>query len=164
MDGQKDKWRAGRASGSNIIPSTTGAAKAVSKVIPALEGKLTGMAFRVPVTNVSCVDLTFKTTQKTSYEEISKAIKKASESSLKGILGYTEDEVVSSDFMTDSHSSIFDKGAGMELNSNFFKVVSWYDNEWGYSNRMLDLVDYISKNWLIIFLYNLIMLFKVLRK
>lgn len=146
MDGQKDKWRAGRASGSNIIPSTTGAAKAVSKVIPALEGKLTGMAFRVPVTNVSCVDLTFKTTQKTSYEEISKAIKKASESSLKGILGYTEDEVVSSDFMTDSHSSIFDKGAGMELNSNFFKVVSWYDNEWGYSNRMLDLVDYISKN------------------
>ena len=130
---------------NNIIPTTTGAAKAVGKVLPELNGKLTGMAFRVPTVNVSCVDLTFRTDKETSYEEICRVIKNESEGRLNGVLGYTEDEVVSQDFMTDERSSIFDKGAGIELGNNFFKVVSWYDNEWGYSNRMLDLVKYISK-------------------
>ena len=145
VDGTSHKdWRAGRASSVNIIPSTTGAAKAVAKVIPDLKGKLTGMAFRVPNVDVSVVDLTFKTEKETSYEEICKKIKEASEGSMKGILGYTDDEVVSSDFVHDSRSSIFDAKAGIGLNSSFFKVVSWYDNEWGYSNRMVDLANIVA--------------------
>jgi len=136
--GGKD-WRAGRAAGANIIPSTTGAAKAVGKVIPSLKGKLTGMAFRVPTTDVSVVDLTVKLDKEATYEEICKKMKEASEGSLKGILGYTEDEVVSSDFIHDPRSSIFDAKAGIQLNSKFVKVVAWYDNEWGYSNRLVDL-------------------------
>ena len=147
VDGPSVKdWRAGRAAGANIIPSTTGAAKAVTKVIPELKGKLTGMAFRVPTTDVSVVDLTFKTEKETTYDEICKAIKKSSENEMKGILGYTDEDVVSSDFIHDSRSSIFDAKAGIGLNSNFFKVVSWYDNEWGYSCRMLDMADLITKN------------------
>ena len=146
VDGASHKdWRAGRASGCNIIPSTTGAAKAVAKVIPELKGKLTGMAFRVPTTDVSVVDLTFKTEKETTYEDICKAVKASSENEMKGVLGYTNDEVVSSDFIHDPRSSIFDAKAGIGLNSNFFKVVSWYDNEWGYSNRMLDMASVISK-------------------
>lgn len=141
VDGPSKKdFRGGRGAAQNIIPASTGAAKAVTLAIPELKGKLTGMAFRVPTPNVSAVDLTFKTEKATSYKEICEVMKKASESELKGILGYTEDDVVSSDFITDSHSSIFDAGAGIELNSNFFKVVSWYDNEWGYSSRMVDLI------------------------
>lgn len=144
VDGSSIKdWRAGRAAGANIIPSTTGAAKAVTKVIPELKGKLTGMAFRVPTTDVSVVDLTFKTEKATSYEEICKTMKLASENEMKGILGYTEDEVVSADFIHDPRSSIFDAKAGIGLNANFFKVVSWYDNEWGYSNRMVDMANVI---------------------
>lgn len=146
VDGHSKKdWRAGRAASINIIPASTGAAKAVTKVIPSLKGKITGMAFRVPTANVSCVDLTFKTDKKTSYKEICEAMKFASENELKGILGYTQDEVVSSDFMSDPRSSIFDAKAGIELNSQFFKVVSWYDNEMGYSTRMIDLANYIAK-------------------
>jgi len=146
VDGPSTKdWRGGRAAGVNIIPSSTGAAKAVTKVIPALKGKLTGMAFRVPTANVSCVDLTFKTEKKTSYKEICDVIKKASEGELKDILGYTEDMVVSMDFMTDSRSSIFDAKAGIELNPQFFKVVSWYDNEFGYASRMIDLANHVAK-------------------
>lgn len=141
VDGPSKKdLRGGRGAPQNIIPSSTGAAKAVTLVLPELKGKLTGMAFRVPTPDVSVVDLTFKTAKATSYKEICAAMKKASEGELKGILAYTEDEVVSSDFIGDAHSSIFDAGAGIELNSNFFKVVSWYDNEWGYSNRMIDLI------------------------
>ena len=141
VDGPSRKdMRGGRGAGQNIIPSSTGAAKAVTLVLPELKGRLTGMAFRVPTPNVSVVDLTFKTEKATSYAEICAAMKEASLDSMKGILGYTEDDVVSSDFITDSHSSIFDAKAGIELNANFFKVVSWYDNEWGYSNRMLDLI------------------------
>jgi len=142
--GGKD-WRAGRAAGVNIIPASTGAAKAVTKVIPELKGKLTGMAFRVPTVNVSCVDLTVKLSKETDYESICKTIKSASENELKGILGYTSEEVVSCDFNGDPRSSIFDEQAGIGLNSTFFKLVSWYDNEWGYSNRMLDLANYIHK-------------------
>jgi glyceraldehyde 3-phosphate dehydrogenase len=141
--GGKD-WRAGRAAGANIIPSTTGAAKAVGKVIPELKGKLTGMAFRVPTVNVSVVDLTVKLTNDASYEQICAKIKEASETSMKGILGYTEDEVVSQDFNDSPLSSIFDANAGIALNSKFVKVVSWYDNEWGYSNRMADLAYYAA--------------------
>lgn len=141
--GGKD-WRAGRASGANIIPSTTGAAKAVGKVIPSLKGKLTGMAFRVPTTDVSVVDLTVKLEKDATYEEICAKMKEASNGSLKGILGYTEDEVVSSDFIHDPRSSIFDAKAGIMLNSKFVKVVSWYDNEWGYSNRLVDLATYMA--------------------
>lgn len=141
--GGKD-WRAGRASGANIIPSTTGAAKAVGKVIPSLKGKLTGMAFRVPTTDVSVVDLTVKLDKDATYEEICAKMKEASQGSLKGILGYTEDEVVSSDFTTDPRSSIFDAKAGIMLNSKFVKLVSWYDNEWGYSNRLVDLATYMA--------------------
>ena len=141
--GGKD-WRAGRATGANIIPASTGAAKAVGKVIPELNGKLTGMAFRVPTVNVSVVDLTVKLNKETSYDDICAKIKEASEGSMKGILGYTTEEVVSSDFMTDARSSIFDAGAGIMLNSKFAKVVSWYDNEWGYSNRMVDLAHYMA--------------------
>jgi glyceraldehyde 3-phosphate dehydrogenase (phosphorylating) len=127
----------------NIIPSTTGAARAVGLVCPEVKGKLTGMSFRVPVAAVSVVDLTFKTTKDTSYDEISAAMKRASQTYLKGIMDYTEDEVVSSDFLHNSASSIYDKGAGIELNKRFFKLVSWYDNEWGYSCRIADLVKYV---------------------
>jgi len=142
--GGKD-WRAGRAAGANIIPSSTGAAKAVGKVIPELNGKLTGMAFRVPTTDVSVVDLTVRLGADASYDEIKQRMKAASEEGpLKGILGYTEDEVVSCDFTTDPRSSIFDAGAGIALSPRFVKVVSWYDNEWGYSNRMVDLAHFMA--------------------
>jgi len=140
----KKDWRGGRAAAGNIIPSSTGAAKAVGKVIPELNGKLTGMAFRVPTLNVSVVDLTVKLVKPASYDAIKKAMKDASEGELKGILGYTEDDVVSSDFMTDPRTSIFDAGAGISLNDNFVKVVSWYDNEWGYSNKLLDLIAHMD--------------------
>ena len=141
VDGPSKKdWRGGRGAAQNIIPSSTGAAKAVALVLPELKGKLTGMALRVPTPDVSVVDLTFKTDKATSYKEICAAMKAASEGAMAGILGYTEDEVVSTDFQGDRRSSIFDAGAGMELNSNFFKVVAWYDNEWGYSNRVVDLM------------------------
>jgi glyceraldehyde 3-phosphate dehydrogenase len=141
VDGPSKKdWRGGRGAAQNIIPSSTGAAKAVALVLPELKGKLTGMAFRVPTPDVSVVDLTFKTEKSTSYKEICAAMKAAAEGSLAGVLGYTDEEVVSTDFQGDRHSSIFDAGAGIELNSNFFKVVAWYDNEWGYSNRVVDLM------------------------
>jgi glyceraldehyde 3-phosphate dehydrogenase len=141
VDGPSRKdWKGGRSAAINIIPSTTGAAKAVALVCPEVKGKLTGMSFRVPTPTVSVVDLTVKTTKATSYKEICAAMKKASETYLKGVLAYTEDEVVSSDFIHDTHSSIFDAGSGIELNANFFKLVSWYDNEWGYSNRCVDLL------------------------
>src|SRR5215470_14374461 len=145
VDGPSKKdWKGGRSAAINTIPSTTGAAKAVGLVCPEVKGKLTGMAFRVPTPTVSCVDLTVRTVKETTYADISAAMKKASETYLKGILGYTTDEVVSSDFIHDSHSSIFDAGSGIELNSRFFKLVSWYDNEWGYSNRCIDLLRYIA--------------------
>jgi glyceraldehyde 3-phosphate dehydrogenase len=145
VDGPSKKdWKGGRSAAINIIPSTTGAARAVGLAIPEVKGKLTGMAFRVPTPTVSVVDLTFKTAKDTSYDEIKAAMKKASETYLKGILAYTEDEVVSSDFIHDAASSIFDAGSGIGLNSRFFKLVSWYDNEWGYSNRCVDLVKYIA--------------------
>ncbi len=145
VDGPSMKdWRGGRAAAGNIIPSSTGAAKAVGKVIPALKGKLTGMAFRVPTLNVSVVDLTCRLEKSTSYEEICAAMKAASEGELKGMLGYTEDEVVSSDFNGDARTSIFDAKAGIMLNANFVKVVSWYDNEWGYSNKVVDLINYMD--------------------
>lgn len=144
VDGPSKKdWKGGRAAAQNIIPSTTGAAKAVALVCPEVKGKLTGMSFRVPVPTVSVVDLTVRTTRDTSYAEISAAMKRASETYLKGIMEYTEDEVVSSDFIHSSASSIYDKGAGIELNKRFFKLVGWYDNEWGYSCRIADLVKYI---------------------
>ena len=144
VDGPSKKdWKGGRSAGINIIPSGTGAAKAVGEVIPAVKGKLTGMSFRVPTPTVSVVDLTVRTTQVTSYKEIGAAMKKASETYLKGILRYTEDEVVSSDFIHDPASSIYDAGSGIELNNRFFKLVSWYDNEWGYSNRCVDLLRYM---------------------
>ncbi len=140
VDGPSKKdWKGGRTAAQNIIPSSTGAAKAVALVCPQVKGKLTGMAFRVPTPTVSVVDLTFKTTKETSLAEIKAAMKKASETYLKGVLAYTEDEVVSTDFIHDTHSSIFDAGSSIELNSKFFKLVSWYDNEWGYSNRVVDL-------------------------
>ena len=141
VDGPSKKdLRGGRGAAQNIIPASTGAAKAVTLVIPELKGKLTGMALRVPTPDVSVVDLTFKTEKATSYEAICAAMKAAATGELKGVLGYTDEDVVSMDFNGDAHSSIFDAKAGMELNSNFFKVISWYDNEWGYSNRMLDLM------------------------
>lgn len=141
VDGPSAKdWRGGRSALNNIIPSSTGAAKAVGKVIPALNGKLTGMSFRVPTADVSVVDLTVKLDKPTSYEEICAAIKTASEGELKGILGYTEDAVVSQDFVSDSRTSIFDKEAGIMLNPTFVKLVSWYDNEWGYSNKLADML------------------------
>jgi len=141
VDGPSKKdWKGGRTAAQNLIPSTTGAAKAVGLVLPELKGKLTGMAFRVPTPTVSVVDLTVKTVKETSYAEISAAMKKASETYLKGILGYTTDEVVSSDFIHCELSSIYDAGSGIELNKNFFKLVSWYDNEWGYSCRVGDLI------------------------
>lgn len=146
VDGPSVKdWRGGRAASGNIIPSSTGAAKAVGKVIPYLNGKLTGMSFRVPTLDVSVVDLTVNLKKAASYEEICAAMKKASEGELKGILGYTEDDVVSSDFLGDSRTSIFDAKAGIQLTPTFVKVVSWYDNEWGYSNKVLDLVAHMAK-------------------
>ena len=145
VDGPSKKdWKGGRAAAINIIPSTTGAAKAVGLAIPEVKGKITGMAFRVPTPTVSVVDLTVKTVKETSYKEICAAMKKASETYLKGILAYTEDEVVSSDFIHDTSSSIFDAGSGIELNNRFFKLVSWYDNEWGYSNRCVDLLKKVA--------------------
>jgi len=141
VDGPSKKdWRGGRGAAQNIIPASTGAAKAVTLVLPELKGKLTGMAFRVPTPDVSVVDLTFKTDKATSYKEICAAMKQAAEGELAGILGYTEEAVVSTDFQGDPHSSIFDADAGIELNPNFFKVVAWYDNEWGYSCRVIDLM------------------------
>jgi glyceraldehyde 3-phosphate dehydrogenase len=145
VDGPSKKdWRGGRAASGNIIPSSTGAAKAVGKVIPTLNGKLTGMSFRVPTLDVSVVDLTCRLEKAATYEEICAAIKDASENEMKGILGYTEDAVVSSDFITDSRTSIFDAKAGISLNANFVKLVSWYDNEWGYSNKLIDLISYMA--------------------
>ena len=141
----KKDFRSGRSTLLNIIPASTGAAKAVTKVIPSLVGKLTGMAFRVPTANVSVVDLTVRLSKKTSYNEIKDIMKKASESNLKGILGYTDKPVVSQDFVGDSRTSIFDASAGIELNENFYKIISWYDNEYGYSNKLIDLAIYINK-------------------
>ncbi|QDU21439.1 type I glyceraldehyde-3-phosphate dehydrogenase [Urbifossiella limnaea] len=146
VDGPSKKdWKGGRSAAINIIPSGTGAARAVGLAIPEVKGKLTGMSFRVPTPTVSVVDLTVKTTKETSYKDICAAMKKASETYMKGILAYTADEVVSTDFIHDNHSSIFDAGSGIELNSKFFKLVSWYDNEWGYSNRCVDLLQYMIK-------------------
>jgi glyceraldehyde 3-phosphate dehydrogenase len=141
--GGKKDWKGGRAAGVNIIPSTTGAAKAVGLAIPEVKGKLTGMSFRVPTATVSVVDLTVRTVKETSYKDICAAMKRASETYLKGVLAYTDDDVVSSDFIHDAASSIFDAGSGIELNNRFFKLVSWYDNEWGYSNRCVDLLRYM---------------------
>lgn len=138
-------WRGGRGGYQNIIPSSTGAAKAVALVIPELKGKLTGMSFRVPVADVSVVDLTVRLSKPASYDTIKAAMKEASEGELKGILGYTEDDVVSQDFLGDSRTSIFDAKAGIALNDNFVKVVAWYDNEWGYSNKLIDLVQEMAK-------------------
>ena len=145
VDGASKKdWRGGRAASANIIPSSTGAAKAVGKVIPSLNGKLTGMAFRVPTVDVSVVDLTCNLEKPTTYEEICAAMKKASENEMKGILEYVEDPVVSSDFIHDEHTCIFDSTAGIALTDTFVKLVAWYDNEWGYSNKLVDLAIYIS--------------------
>lgn len=143
VDGPKSKWRAGRSAINNIIPSSTGAAKAVGIVIPALQGKLTGMAFRVSTPDVSVVDLTVKLKRDTTMEEVKKVIKSASEGEMKGIMGYTEDLVVSQDFVHDPHSSTFDANASISLNSRFFKLISWYDNEWGYSSRLVDLAVFM---------------------
>jgi glyceraldehyde 3-phosphate dehydrogenase len=146
VDGPSAKdWRGGRGAYQNIIPSSTGAAKAVGLVLPELKGKLTGMSFRVPVADVSVVDLTVRLKTSATYEDVKAAMKEASEGELKGILGYTEDEVVSEDFKGDARTSIFDAKAGIALNNNFVKVVSWYDNEWGYSNKLIDLVQEIGK-------------------
>ena len=145
VDGASKKdWRGGRAAAANIIPSSTGAAKAVGKVIPSLNGKLTGMAFRVPTVDVSVVDLTCNLERPTTYEEICNAVKKASENEMKGIIEYVDDPVVSSDFVHDSHTSIFDAAAGIQLTDTFVKLVAWYDNEWGYSNKLVDLLIYMS--------------------
>ena len=146
VDGASKKdWRGGRAAAANIIPSTTGAAKAVGKVIPSLNGKLTGMAFRVPTVDVSVVDLTCNLEKPTTYEEICEAVKRASENELKGIVEYVDEPVVSSDFTTDMHTSIFDAKAGIMLTDTFVKLVAWYDNEWGYSNKLVDLVCYMAQ-------------------
>ncbi len=146
VDGASKKdWRGGRAASYNIIPSSTGAAKAVGKVIPELNGKLTGMSFRVPTVDVSVVDLTCRLLKPASYDEICSAVKKASEGELNGILGYTDEDLVSSDFIHDSHTSIFDQKAGIPLNDNFVKLIAWYDNEWGYSNKLVDLAVHMSK-------------------
>lgn len=149
VDGPSGKtWRDGRGAGQNIIPATTGAAKAVGQVLPALNGKLTGMAFRVPVADVSVVDLTVRLEKKATYDDIKKAMKHASEHDLKGILAYTEDAVVSTDFIGTAESSIFDAAAGISLNDNFVKVIAWYDNEYGYSSRVADLISYIGSRGL----------------
>lgn len=148
VDGSAGKGkspRGGRATGANIVPYSTGAAKALGKVVTSLKGKVTGMSFRVPTINVSVVDFTFRSEKECSYSDISAAVKKAAEGEMKGIMGYTEEEIVSSDICHDSHSSVFDEHAGISLNKNFHKVVSWYDNEWGYSNRMLDLAKHVHK-------------------
>ncbi|CAG8592935.1 17972_t:CDS:10 [Acaulospora morrowiae] len=146
VDGPSGKdWRGGRGAAQNIIPSSTGAAKAVGKVIPTLNGKLTGMAFRIPTADVSVVDLTARLAKETTYDEVVAVIKHASENELKGILGYTDDQVVSTDFIGDTHSSIFDSKAGIQLNPTFVKLVAWYDNEFGYSTRVVDLIEYIAK-------------------
>lgn len=146
VDGPSSKdWRGGRAAAANIIPSSTGAAKAVGKVIPSLNGKLTGMSMRIPTINVSVVDLTVRLAKPTSYEDIKAAIKKASETNLKGIVGYTEDDVVSTDFIGDSRTCIFDAKAGIPLNDTFVKLVAWYDNEWGYSCKIVDLIMHMAK-------------------
>src|SRR5690606_24780512 len=146
VDGPSVKdWRGGRGGYQNIIPSSTGAARAVALVIPELKGKLTGMSFRAPVANVSVVDLTVRLEKKASYEDIKKGMKEASEGELKGILGYTEEDVVSQDFVGDARTSIFDAKAGIALNDNFVKVVAWYDNEWGYSNKLIDLVQELAR-------------------
>ncbi|NLI99563.1 MAG: type I glyceraldehyde-3-phosphate dehydrogenase [Bacteroidales bacterium] len=146
VDGPSAKdWRGGRAASANIIPSSTGAAKAVGKVIPELNGKLTGMSLRVPTLNVSVVDLTVRLAKETTYEEICAAMKEASEGELKGVLGYTSDDVVSSDFIGDPHTSVFDEKAGIQLSPTFVKVLSWYDNEWAFSLKMLDLIAHMSK-------------------
>jgi glyceraldehyde 3-phosphate dehydrogenase len=146
VDGPSKKdWRGGRAAAFNIIPSSTGAAKAVGKVIPELNGKLTGMAFRIPTADVSVVDLTCRLAKPAKYDEIKAAMKKASEGSMKGVMGYTEDEVVSTDFIGESCTSVFDAKAGIALNDNFVKVVSWYDNEWGYSCKCVDLIAHMAK-------------------
>ena len=146
VDGPSKKdWRGGRSAAANIIPSSTGAAKAVGKVIPHLNGKLTGMSFRVPTIDVSVVDLTCRLEKSATYEEIKEAVKRACENEMKGIMDYTEDDVVSSDFLSDAHTSIFDAKAGIALNDNFVKLVSWYDNEWGYSNKALDLIKHMYK-------------------
>ena len=146
VDGPSAKdWRGGRAASANIIPSSTGAAKAVTLVIPSLKGKLTGMAFRVPTLNVSVVDLTVRLAKPTTYEEICKVIKEASEGELKGIMGYCEEDVVSSDFIGDARTSIFDSKAGIQLSPTFVKLVAWYDNEWAYSNKVVDLLAYMAK-------------------
>ncbi|RZC70074.1 hypothetical protein C5167_035089 [Papaver somniferum] len=145
VDGPSSKdWRGGRAASFNIIPSSTGAAKAVGKVLPALNGKLTGMAFRVPTVDVSVVDLTVRLEKKATYEEIKAAIKEESEGKMKGILGYVDEDLVSTDFLGDNRSSIFDAKAGIALNDNFVKLVSWYDNEWGYSSRVIDLIVHVA--------------------
>ena len=145
VDGPSMKdWRGGRAAGGNIIPSSTGAAKAVGKVIPSLNGKLTGMAFRVPTLDVSVVDLTCRLEKAASYDEICACIKKAADGEMKGILGYTDEEVVSSDFIGEARTSVFDAKAGIALNGNFVKLVSWYDNEWGYSNKVVDLICHMA--------------------
>eukprot|EP00252_Welwitschia_mirabilis_P019169 TRINITY_DN4375_c0_g1_i2.p1 TRINITY_DN4375_c0_g1~~TRINITY_DN4375_c0_g1_i2.p1 ORF type:complete len:298 (-),score=67.95 TRINITY_DN4375_c0_g1_i2:306-1199(-) len=145
VDGPSNKdWRGGRGASQNIIPSSTGAAKAVGKVLPSLNGKLTGMAFRVPTPNVSVVDLTVRLEKSAKYDDVKAAIKNASQGSLKGVLGYTEDDVVSNDFLGDSRSSIFDAKAGIALSPAFMKLVSWYDNEWGYSNRVVDLIGHMA--------------------
>jgi len=147
VDGPSMKdWRGGRGGCFNIIPSSTGAAKAVGKVIPSLNGVLTGMSFRVPTADVSVVDLTARLENPADYETICAAIKSASENELQGILGYTDEDVVSSDFIGDSHSSIFDKKAGIALTDDFVKLVSWYDNEWGYSCRVVDLIEHMEKS------------------
>ncbi len=145
VDGPSAKdWRGGRAASANIIPSSTGAAKAVGKVIPSLNGRLTGMSFRVPTVDVSVVDLTCRLEKAATYDEIKAAMKAASEGDMKGVLGYTEDAVVSSDFIHDARTSIFDAAAGIPLNGNFVKIVAWYDNEWGYSNKVVELIEYMS--------------------
>lgn len=146
VDGPSNKdWRGGRSAAANIIPSSTGAAKAVGKVIPSLNGKLTGMSFRIPTTDVSVVDLTVRLEKPASYADIKKTIKDASEGPLKGIMEYTEDAVVSTDFVGDAASSIFDAAAGISLNDHFVKLIAWYDNEWGYSARVVDLLVYIAE-------------------
>jgi glyceraldehyde 3-phosphate dehydrogenase len=146
VDGPSKKdWKGGRSAAINIIPSTTGAAKAVALVLPQVKGKLSGMSFRVPTPTVSVVDLTFRTEKETSLAEINGALKRASETYMKGILGYSDEEVVSTDFIHDPRSSIYDSGSSIELNKSFFKLVSWYDNEWGYSNRCVDLLQYMTR-------------------